>query len=472
MVANYSLWDHQTNIIKRALEQDTFAILADPGVGKSACGVRVLAERMNQNKRNLRAIVFAPPIVLQNWKNEFRMFSDIDQSKILVLRGSGKERLELLKKSKAHIMITNWESLLMKDLFQAMKDFKPEFLIWDESHRAKNPQAIRTKRAIELSDLAQYKLILTGTPVLQSCMDLWAQFRILDKGATFGTNFFTFRAKYFHDANAMMPAHIRFPAWKIKPRAMDEFNHILHTRGAVAKKEDCLTLPPLVIKRVDVEMGVKQKKVYDDMKRDFISFIDSNVAVAQLAITKALRMMQIVSGFVNTEEGGEIVFEDNPRIDALRAVLEEIFESGEKVLIWSVFSQNYKQIRKLLDSMKIKFVELTGETSAKQRETNVDIFNKDKDVLALIGNQGSGGIGTNLVAASYAVYFSRSFSLEHQLQSSARNYRGGSTIHKKITHINLVCPDSIDQLILERLSNKQDISNNVLRDIANELRGK
>jgi len=471
-MVKYQMWDHQTRAIERALNQDTFALLMDPGVGKSGTSVRILAERMNQNKRNLRAIIFCPPVVVSNWAREIKKFSDIEPSKVALLVGSGKERLEILKKRKAHIYICNWQSLLMEDVFAEMKKFAPEFIIWDESHLAKNPTAKRSKKAAELSDLAKYKLILTGTPVTNSAMDLFSQFRILDGGATFGRNFFQFRARYFYDKNSRMPAHLHFPSWEIKPGSLDEFNRIVRERGFVAKKEECLDLPALVCKRIEVGMSPKQEKAYHSMRKDFISFMDNGqVAVAQLAITKALRMQQILSGFVKTDEEKEIVFEDNPRLDALEEVLEEIFASGAKTIIWAIFKDNYKQIGKLLDKMGVKFTELHGEVKDGDRQRNIDAFNNEPDVRAIISHPGSGGVGCNLIAASYSIYFSRGFSLEHQLQSQARNYRGGSSeLHTKITKIDLVCPDTLDDLILQRLESKQTISDKVLRELVEELR--
>lgn len=471
----YKLWAHQLLGVTLGLLQDTFALFFEVGTGKTATAIRILCERMNLLQRNLRVIVFCPPVVCINWKREFGMFSDIDQSKIQVLNGPGKERLEILKKRKAQIYITNYEALLMKDLFEEMKKFGPEFIIFDEGHKLKSPQAVRSKKAAELADLAKYKLLLTGTPILNTTMDLFQQFRVLDGGQTFGKNFFTFRAKYFMDKNARMPSHIHFPDFVVKPKSMAAFNEIIHARGAVARKADCLDLPPLIRKRVEVTMGAKQVRAYESMRKDFIAFMEGGTAVAQLAITKALRLQQIVSGFVRCEGEGvgsenDIHFDDNSRIDALRSVLEEIFEQGQKVIIWAVFHENYAQIRKLLESMKIKYVELHGEINGKKRQEYVDSFNNDAEVFALIGHPGSGGVGVNLISASYSVYYSRGFSLEYDLQSEARNYRAGSERHEKITRIDLVAPNTIDDLILERLSNKQGISDKVLREIVEELK--
>jgi SNF2 family DNA or RNA helicase len=80
----------------------------------------------------------------------------------------------------------------------------------------------------------------------------------------------------------------------------------------------------------------------------------------------------------------------------------------------------------------------------------------------MIANQASGGIGINLVEASYSVFYSKNFSLEQDIQAEGRNYRGGSEQHAKITRIDLVSPGTIDELVLKALREKQKMSDLIL----------
>jgi SNF2 family DNA or RNA helicase len=81
----------------------------------------------------------------------------------------------------------------------------------------------------------------------------------------------------------------------------------------------------------------------------------------------------------------------------------------------------------------------------------------------LIGHPGSGGIGVNLTASSVSIFYSRGFSLEHDIQAEARNYRGGSERHDKITRIDLVAPGTIDEEVVRKLHAKQTISDVILK---------
>ena len=89
-------------------------------------------------------------------------------------------------------------------------------------------------------------------------------------------------------------------------------------------------------------------------------------------------------------------------------------------------------------------------------------FRTNSDVRVMVANQAAAGVGINLVEASYSIYYSKNFSLEHDLQSEARNHRGGSEMHDKVTRIDIVAKGTIDELITEALMNKQNIGEQIL----------
>lgn len=451
------------------------------GCGKTLACINILRHKYFQQKRLLRTLIICPPIVIQNWQNEFKANSHIKEWDIIPLVKSQKERVQTMKTfafrhdektvsvPTGKILITNYEAMLMIDLLRLLHQWKPEVLICDESHRCKDQKAKRTKAVIDISLSTKHRYILTGTPILNSGMDIYSQFLILDKGATFGRNFFAFRANYFYDKNSGMPKTKYFPDWQPKLGSMEKINQALTEKSMRVTKAECLDLPPLVVQNIYVELTPSQQKLYDNMKTDFIAYLGDQACVATLAITKGLRLMQIASGFINVEEtenGGRknIPLADNPRAKALEELLGEI-TLHSKVLVWAVFKENYDTIRGVCKSLAINFVEVHGEISAAQKQENVQRFNEDPQCRVLIGHPGSGGIGINLVAASYSIFYSRNFSLEQDLQAEARNHRGGSEIHAKITRINLVGKGTIDEVITAALAQKMTISDKILKKI-------
>lgn len=464
-------WAHQLEAANRAKDLPEFGLLFDMGTGKTMTAINIARHKYTLHKRVLKTLIFGPPIVVENWRREWLMNSKIPESKIIPLRGSQVQRLATFKKHSSDnvIFITNYEALLMKNLFEEFTKWKPELLIWDELHKLKSMQSKRTKAAIKLADESLYRLGLTGTPVLNSPMDLFAQFRVLDKGRTFGKNFFQFRAKYFVDKNAGMPQGRYFPDWRPRTSMFEDMNRLVYESAMRVKKEDCMDLPPLIKKPIYVEMTPPQAKAYEQMKKAFIAYINDKAAVSDLAITKALRLQQIVSGFVKMEDDTIHRFEDHPRKAALLELLEELTPE-HKIIVWAVFKENYNDIRAVCEKLNIQYREVHGDITDKNKLNAVDDFNNDPMVRVIFGHPASGGIGINLVASDVSIFYSRNFSLEQDLQAEARNYRGGSEIHKKVTRIDLVTMGTIDEQILEKLSNKVAIGEKILRELASEIK--
>lgn len=478
---------HQSETFLLAKHLDQYGLFWEPGCGKTYESIQFVRHKFNEVKTFQRTLIFCPPVVVKQWKTEFAKFSKVDQKRIILLKGEGKRRIKDFEANawdktdpknwerKASIFVTNYESLLMKPLYVQMKLWAPQIIIWDEAHRLKNPSAKRTELAVELSEGVPTRYILTGTPVLNSPMDLFSQFEVLDSGQTFGRNFFSFRARFFVDRNAGMPRDRYFPNWQIRPGALEEINQLISRKTSVVRKADALDLPPLVRETIKIEMTPEQRRAYESMRRDLIAFIDSSeeggeprAVVATMALTKALRLLQIASGYAKVSDGEEIPLKGNPKAAALSEILEDI-APYHKVIVWAVFKQNYAQIREVCDKLKLKYVELHGEVSESQRQKNIEAFRSDPEVRVFLSHPGSGGIGVNLVEASYSVYFSRSFSLEHELQSEARNHRGGSEIHQKITRIDLICENSLEEVVVEKLANKEQISFELLKEIKGEI---
>lgn len=463
------LWEHQKRAIEKASELGQYGFLFEPGTGKTRTAIETLRALYTKEGGILRTLILAPPIVLENWKQEFKRFSAIDQKKIIILSGSQEKRMNDFYRvpSDDQIFITNYEALLMKELYAHFIEYGWDVIIADESHRVKSHDAKRTKALIQLSKPVKHKFILTGTPMLKNLMDLYSQFLFLDGGKSLGDNFFVFRNTYFFDKNAgFRGSHKHWPDWRLKENSKDEIIKKICDKAMFVKKEDCLDLPPLVRKEVFVELSKEQREMYDEMKDRLITFMNDKAVTAELALTKALRLQQIVSGYVKTEMGEEISIKENPRIDALKDLLEDLAYTN-KVIIWACFKQNYTEIKKVCEKLKLVYVELTGDTPIKDRQSLIDSFNMDPNVNVFIGNQAAGGIGVNLTGSNTAIYYSRNFSLEQDVQSEARNYRGGSEVHQKITRIDIMARDTIDEKVVTALASKQEIADIVLR----ELRG-
>lgn len=476
-------WSHQREAAERAKDGKPLALFMDIGVGKTRTQIEILKWHIAEGRR--RILIFAPPVVLGNWKNEILKYSDIPEHWITVLYSSGIKREKLLGdiqiatakiKDNPYIIITNYESVGMSKVFAKLSFMPFDILVLDESHYCKAHDTIRTKKITQLSTQIKYRYIMTGTPVLNTPMDLFSQYKILfghfpqlDRYGNISEErgidtFYAFRGKYFYDKNASMPSHVHFYNWAPKPGALKALHTIVDKTACVAKKKDVLDLPLFINVTREVELGKDQKKAYDEMFNDFITYVNDDACVAQLAITKGMKLMQIISGFLHINEEKTHAFVDNPRMEKLEELLLQLHPE-HKVIVWAQFKWDHKAIVDLCRNNNIGFAFLTGDINPRQKSEMVEKFNRLDSCRVMVAQQQAGGIGVNLTASDTSIYYSRNFSLGGDIQSEGRNYRGGSEIHKCITRIDLVTKGTIDEVILEALANKEMTAESLLRKI-------
>lgn len=467
MSNHLSRWQHQRDAREQARGKDCYGLLFEQGCGKSATQIDILSDVYVQHGQ-LSTLILCPPIVVENWKREFARFApDIEQSSIVCLKGSSHQRIcdfERYVEPSRHnrIVVTNYEALLTGLWDKKLQHWKPKVVVLDESHKCKDASAKRTKKVLELSKTAQFRYILSGTPVVNGLGDIFAQFLFLDKGETLGKDFWEFRRTYFVDRNANRPRQSYFPDWVPKPEAAKEINKLILKKAMRVKKSDALDLPPLIRQIVDIELEGTQRKAYDRMEFSGVAEIGGKISSADLSIKRALKLQQIASGYLPMDDGTIVEF-DNPRITALSELLDSI-GPNHKIIIWAVFKENYKAIGRLLASKKIAYCEVHGSVSGPNKQHAIDSFEKaDSGPRVLIGHPRSVGIGVNLTAADYAIFYTRDFSLENDLQAEARNHRGGSERHEKITRIDIVAKNTLDEVVLIALQEKQNVSEVVLK---------
>lgn len=504
-----SLWDHQQAGIKLARNLPGCAFFFSMGLGKTRATLEALREQMNAEKRIVRGFIFTKPIVVPQWKEEWLKFTKIPPAKVVLLQGSQANRnKEFVKhaydpegKAVGCIFVTNTEALLMKDLMAHLELWKVEALVFDESHELKSPEAIRSKNAYHLANPWNKKerrpepkpktFILTGSPVLNDPLDLFQQVKIMLGGwpslnwftnydpRFLVSNFYHFRARYFRDKNAGFRGTDKyFPNWQpmtVKEDGFDALGEIadILQRISVRATKAVLNLPPEIAVTTHVPMLKEQGRVYEEMRDDLISYVsDERACVASLAITKALRLMQIVSGFVSTEGRGEemdkadVSWKDTPKDEALIDILESVTPTS-KILVWAVWRENYERIRKIFEKLGIGYVEAHGGVSDRAKLECVEEFKNNSRKRAFLGHPGSGGVGLNLVGVpgtedrcAYSVFYSRNFSLAHYLQARSRNHRAGQT--ESVTHYDLSCKGTIDDVALSKLAEKASLGDRLL----------
>ena len=248
----------------------------------------------------------------------------------------------------------------------------------DESTTIKSRTANRTKSLIKISRNAPYRRILTGSPVTKSPLDLYTQCEFLEHYVLGHSSFWTFQNRYAKLIRKTMGAHSFNHI--VGYQNLEELNGIIEPFSFRVRKEDCLDLPDKVYTKRSVELTPEQRNLYNQMKRNAVSFLENEgIMSASTVLTQILRLQQVCSGFAKLEDG-RVIKVPNNKLPELLSVLEE---TDGKVIIWGNFTHDLELIQEaLIKAYGAETVELFyGKTPAEERQLIVERFQDPNDPL-------------------------------------------------------------------------------------------
>lgn len=456
---------HQKIAFETMKDVDSYILSWDVGTGKTKPVIDVIRHHFIENRIE-NVLIICPLSAVFNWEKEFEKHSRLSP-KVSLLVGTKINRLKALHNNSKKIFIINFAGLrtLEKELLK--KPFG--MIICDEIHNIKNFKAQQTQIAWALGDKADRKFGLSGTIILNNMLDLYGPVRFVDSGERFGVNYYKFIRTYFEDLNAHMPRNRYFPNWQPKQNAVGELTAKTKDLISVKRKEECLKLPPQDFQINYIEMTPVQTKAYEEMTKEMITFIENEPAVAKTALTKNMRLNQIIQGFIKNDSGGINRFAHNPKLSALKELLEDL--QDRKVIVWCHFTEDVKVICETLHKQKINFVSIYGGTSNEDRQKAMDSFQNGL-ARVLVANMQAAGEALTFTASDYAIYYGLNYSRKDYVQSQGRNHRKGSEIHEKITYLHLIMKNTVDEVILQALKNKEDLAQAVLNHLKGGNHGK
>jgi SNF2 family DNA or RNA helicase len=478
-------YHHQQIMATVATEISGLSFIADMGTGKTRAAIEAMAHH-GRNKLIDMYLVECPAGVTGVWEDEIGDWTD--DLEPTVLDGSVKMRSEWIGDTaqairegsflapRVPVAITNYEALPNHRKLESGKDGRRGMIdsimeagvnlgiVLDEGHRIRNPTSLVSKAAMQIAQVGNWRLHMTGTPILNGLQNIWSQWYFVDLGVTFGSNFVQFRREFFDEDPYTFSS-------EPSEGTVDEFNARLHVRGLRFTKEDCLDLPPKVFTVHEVQMTKEQSLAYQDMRDQLLVDLDSmedeeGTASASIILTQILRLTQITSGFLPRDqdepEDDPVRFARNPKLDALVMLVEECVLNHlnpQAVIVWAWYREDIRAINEALAHLSP--VTIAGGMSRGDREAAETAFKRGETRL-LIGNPASAGVGLNLQAASVAFYYSQSYNLEHRAQSEDRCHRSGSEIHDSVTYVDLVCKDTIDEAVRNVLAGKMALADAVV----------
>jgi SNF2 family DNA or RNA helicase len=448
-------YEHQRNALIKGAKELNFAYFLEMGTGKTKVAIDNVAY-LYQEKLINTAIVIAPNSVYKNWIKEIETHSPISDYTMFIWKDDVKINYQI---DKLNYVLMNIEALSHKSGFEFLLKLvintgQKAMMIIDESTTIKNDKAKRSKNICKLSPHVKYKRILTGSPVTKSPLDLYQQCAFLSKDLLGYPSFVAFRARYavMKQINMGPNRVILIPQYYTN---LDELEAKIKKFSFRVRKVDCLDLPEKIYQQRYVNLTKEQIKVYEELRKYARSVIEDKEVSFANKLTEILKLHQVCNGYLKTDDGEIVPFDNDPKLEELLSIIEE---SDGKFIIWANYIHNIKTIVKTLrkEYGDESVVSIYGEITTENRKKAVEEFQGNDKVRFFVGNPSTGGYGLTLTAASYVVYYSNNYNLEIREQSEDRAHRIGQT--KSVTYIDLIIDKTIDSHIISALKRKIKIS--------------
>jgi SNF2 family DNA or RNA helicase len=461
---------HQITALEKSWNKAHFAYFMEMGTGKSKVLIDNIAMLYDKGKIN-GVLIVAPKGVYQNWFDieiPNHMPTHIEK-KMVLWRASFMKGKEIVSKevdvlfetgTDLHILVMNVEALSTKNGVTFANKFlscHETLMAIDESTTIKNPDAIRTKSIVQLGRSAKYRRILTGSPVTKSPLDLYKQCEFLDEGLLDYTSYYAFKTRYAVLRTANFGG--RSVQIVVGYRNLDELSERIEKFSYRVLKEDCLDLPSYSFTKRIIQLSKEQKKIYDSMKQLALAQLGGKLMTTATALVQLMRLHQITCGHFKSDDGTTQKIK-NERLDTLMDILSEV---ENKAVIWAHYKYD---IEIIVEAIKKEYgpdsyVTYYGETPSEIRQNNIKLFqDENSKVRFLIGTPQTGGYGITLTAGNVMIYYSNGYDLEKRTQSEARINRAGQK--RKMTYIDIIAEDTVDEKIVDALRKKVDIASKVM----------
>lgn len=438
-----------------------FGLLFEMGCGKTLTAIAIAGAGYQMGKVE-RLLIVAPTSVVAVWPKELQEYAKFKYT-CKTLLGEKKQRIkqidDLLKfPFKAlKVAVINYESTWRPEILEKLKEFDADMVIADESQRIKTYDAAQSKAMHELGDQARYKLILSGTPVQTAAIDIWSQYRFLDK-TVFGDNFFKFRGRY-----AIMGGY-----GNKKIVGYKDLEGLIKKEHSIAfrvTKDEALDLPEQTFETRKIQFNQKEKNLYERIKKDSYAELDGGGHItATTVLTRLLRLQQLAGGFLVQDDAQKPQLVSRAKLDAMGDIIEDyVIGSGKKLVIFARFIAEVKAIMELASKVlpkELKQVAIYGDIKKEDRGDIVKQFQEDPKTVLFIGQIDTAGTGITLTAADTCVYYSKNFNYATYSQSLSRIHRIGQ--RNCCTYIDLEIEGTIDELISKALSRKEDMAKTVV----------
>lgn len=483
---------HQLLALKFAYSLENIGLLLEPGLGKT----KVVLDYIFLKKFRLSIIVCPKPLRFV-WEHETKKHRP--ELKTYVIKTTDWEKeLFSINSGKFNVVVVNYDKAVT--LLDQLKDLKAEFLGLDEG-LIKNHASDRTKALTTLSKGIGSRMIMSGTLVNNSPIDVFSPIRFIEP-SLIGSGITRFKSRYAISAKFNKNVIVGF-------KDIPEIKSILQACSIVMTKEEWLKdLPPKTFHNILVQMSDLQREYYQKLSSNYLLQIPEKGIEIEVdnPLTLLNKLTQISNGFMYYQDNEDEslrelygksekskkkaadrkvdIFYEQPKIEALYSLINDKDKlANRRSIIWFNMSAECFILESALKKWGIKFLTIKG--GEKDVGGKVELFNSDPTYRFLVCqaktiNYGVTIMGTSEVEkdddmddimpefdqlVSDEIFYSTNFSLEIFLQQQDRIHRIGQT--RECNYWILVTNSSIERKIVDRLEKKLICSKEILVDILN-----
>jgi len=413
----------------------------DMGLGKTVQTLAFL-QSLKENGATSATLLIMPTSLLYNWEMEARKFTP--SLRILNYTGTGRDKN--VEQFESYDLILSSYGTVRIDI-EHLKNYYFNYIILDESQAIKNPDSNIAKAVRDLK--STHRLILTGTPIENSTMDLWSQISFANPGLLGSQSFF--RNEFLN------PIEKKRDDVKIKRLYSIIKPFILRRQKSQVAKD----LPEKIENVKFCRMTATQEAEYEKVKSSYRNMIlesieEKGVGNSQFLLLQGLtKLRQLANHPLMVDENYE---GDSGKMEDVLYMLENAISKNHKILIFSQFVKHLSILRNYLDEKKVTYAYLDGST--KDRKAQVDYFQDNEEVRVFLISLKAGGVGLNLTAADYVFILDPWWNPAIEAQAVDRAYRIGQK--NKVFTYKFISQNTVEEKILNLQKNKLKLAEELI----------
>ena len=417
------------------------SILADDmGLGKT---LQVLTTIQHFKDEGLfekeKVLVIAPTSLLSNWQKEIRKFTPDLTS--YIFHGQGRR----FSKKQYDIYLTSY-GVIRRDV-EKFKKRKWFLIVVDEAQNIKNPDTKQTKAIKSIK--AKHKIAMSGTPVENRLSEYWSIFDFVNKGYLNGLK--QFRKNY------IIPIEKEHNA-----DTLNNFKQITQPfilRRLKSDENIVEELPDKIINDVYCNLTGPQIALYKETLNNAMEEVEANDGIKRKGLVLKLinSLKQICNHPSQFTKSKKSTIEESGKLEVLINTLNNILESGEKVLIFTQYVKMGEIIQKIVeDKFNTEVLFLYGSLSRKKRDSIVEKFQKNPQNKIFIVSLKAGGTGLNLTAAQNVIHYDLWWNPAVENQATDRAYRIGQK--ENVMVYRFITTGTFEEKINDMISKKEELA--------------